>query len=294
MSTVWTDLLGSEVRYRGKKFRTRTIEAGQGELLLLLHGIGGHAEAYSRNLARLGRHFHVVAIDLLWHGFSSKPPVAKAMIPAYLEQVIDLLDDLGYTRASVEGESLGGWIALELARQHPQRLSKIILNTAYGVRLKGGEVKEDPQQGLAQLRERSLAAITNPTRETVRKRLEWLMAAPERVTEELVDIRHAIYNAADTQAALKDVFSISFSPDREDRLIEEEELAGISTPALVLWTDKNPGLGPAGGLRLSKLLKGAEYHCVNDSAHWPQWEKPEEHDQVVLAFLKKTTAVMPR
>jgi hypothetical protein len=45
--TIWTDLLGTEVRYRGKAYRTRTIEAGSGEPLILLHGIGGHAEAYS-------------------------------------------------------------------------------------------------------------------------------------------------------------------------------------------------------------------------------------------------------
>ena len=53
MNTIWVDLLGAQVHYVGKKYRTRVIEAGSGEPLLMLHGIGGHAEAYSRNLKPL-------------------------------------------------------------------------------------------------------------------------------------------------------------------------------------------------------------------------------------------------
>ena len=47
MTTIWVDLLGSQVHFVGKKYRTRVIEAGAGEPLIMIHGIGGHAEAYS-------------------------------------------------------------------------------------------------------------------------------------------------------------------------------------------------------------------------------------------------------
>ena len=60
----------------------------------------------------------------------------------------------------------------------------------------------------------------------------------------------------------------------------------IKVPALVLWSDKNPGTGPDAGQRLADLIPGSEFYCINDAAHWPQWEQPEEHDRVVRDFLK--------
>lgn len=285
MSTIWVDLLGSETRYRGNKYRTRTIEAGSGEPFVLIHGIGGHAEAYSRNLKRLGESFHAIAVDLLWHGLSAKPPFTTDMVAAYGGQIVDLLDSIGAQRANVEGESLGGWVTIWLAIHHPERLNRIVLNTAAGVHWKPGTVDEHPETGVNLLRERSLAAIRDPNRETVRKRLEWLMASPDRVTDELVDVRHWLYNYPETNASLTQVFENSFSSTDHNR-VEEDELSKITTPTLVLWTDKNPGAGPDAGMRIADHIAGSQFYCINDAAHWPQWEKPEEHDRVVTAFLK--------
>ncbi len=282
--SVWVDLLGAEVRYRGNKYQTRTIEAGTGEPLVLIHGIGGHAEAYSRNLKRLGERYHAMAIDLLWHGLSAKPTFSNEMVPAYAAQVVDLLDSMNVERAHVEGESLGGWVTMELALRYPDRVNRIVLNTAAGVHWKPGTVDEHPETGVNLLRERSLAAIRDPNRETVRKRLEWLMASPDRVTDELVDIRHWLYNYPPTNDSLTCVFENSFGGDALSR-IPEDDLQKIKAPTLVLWTDKNPGAGPDAGQRLASAIPGAQFYCINDAAHWPQWEKPEEHDRVVSSFL---------
>src|SRR5690606_2602157 len=92
-STIWLDLLGAEVRYRGARFRTRTIEAGSGEPLILIHGNGGHAEAWAKNVLRLAEKRHVVAIDLVWHGLSGQPPFTVDMVPTYTEQLVELIDD---------------------------------------------------------------------------------------------------------------------------------------------------------------------------------------------------------
>ncbi len=284
MSTIWNDLLGAEVRYRGK-YLTRTIEYGQGPPLILMHGVGGHAEAYTRNLKRLGEHHRAIAIDLLWHGLSGKPPFTEAMIPEYCKQVVDLLDDLGVEKASLEGESLGGWVGLWFALHYPERLDKLILNTTAGIRYDETQVTIDHAGGTNALRDRSLAAIANPDRETIRKRLEWLMATPDRVTEELIDLRHALYNRPDTNASLTDVFRHSFQRPHSPWSIHEGELANITAPTLVLWSDKNPGAGPDAGQRIAKLIPGSQYFCITDAAHWPQWEQPEQHDAAVNAFL---------
>jgi pimeloyl-ACP methyl ester carboxylesterase len=288
MNSIWLDLLEAQVRYRGREFRTRTIESGEqnADKLILIHGVGGHAEAYSRNVQRLGQNYHAIAIDLLWHGLSSKPEFTADMVPAYAHQIVDLLDDLGVRKASIEGESLGGWIAMWLALNHPERVDKIVLNTTAGVSWNREAVKIDDAAGANLLRERSVAAIKDPNRETIRKRLEWLMAYPDRVTEELIDLRYAIYTRPDTNASLRDVFANSFRRGPDVRSgISESDLARVSVPALALWSDKNPGAGADVGERLASLVPGAQHYCINDAAHWPQWEKPEEHDRAVLAFL---------
>ena len=284
MSSIWVDLLGTEVRYRRNKFTTRTIEAGSGDVLIMIHGVGGHAEAYSRNVKRLGEHVHAISIDLQWHGFSGKPPFTTEMVPTYAEQICDLLDALGVKKASIEGESLGGWVAMWTALHYPDRVDKLILNTTAGIRY-ASSVKIDHETGTNLLRERSLAAIGNPNRETIRKRLEWLMAAPDRVTEELVDLRYAIYTYPPTRESLTNVFANSFQGDASKHAIDESELAKIKAPTLVLWSDKNPGAGPDAGERVASCIPGSQFYCIADAAHWPQWEKPEEHDRVVTAFL---------
>ena len=285
--TIWLDLLGATVHQLGRRFPTRVIEAGDGPPLLLLHGIGGHAEAYARNVVRLGRSSRAMAVDFLWHGFSAKPEYVDGEdIPMYAEQILDLLDSEGLERADIEGESLGGWVGLWLAIHHPDRVGRLILNTTAGVKFAPGVVPERPKEGREALAARSLQAISEPTPATIRKRLEWLFAAPDRVTDELVDVRMTLYSDPAIQASLRSVFLNAFGGEGAARkTIPEEELGRITAPTLVLWTDHNPGTGPDVGRRIAARIPGARFVCITDAAHWPQWEQPEEHDALVAAFL---------
>lgn len=287
MSSIWVDLMGAEVRYYQGRYRTRVIEAGSGEPLVLIHGVGGHAEAYSRNIMRLSRHYRVMAIDLLWHGYSQRDGfVAGQQMELFSDQVVDLLDQIGAERGHVEGESLGGWVGLTMAMNHPDRLGKLILNTTIGVAFKETAPREDRAGGRSLLASRSMAAIEDPTKETIRQRLEWLMASPDRVTDELVETRLKIYSDPEAKESLGRVFANSFGQGKSSRRFAEEELNSITAPTLVLWSEKNPGTGPDVGRYLATLIPGAECYVMQDAAHWPQWERPEEHDRVVLDFLK--------
>jgi pimeloyl-ACP methyl ester carboxylesterase len=282
-------MLGTETSYvQGQRFRTRTAQAGTGEPLYLLHGIGGHLEAFSRNLVALGQEFHAVAMDFVWHGLSSTPVFEGLSIPTYAEQVLDVMDALGHDRVSIEGESLGGWVALWLAINHPERVKNLVLNTSAGVLYAPGVLKEHDEEALAGLRDRSIKVVQDPSEENVRHRLEWLMAAPDRVTPELVDLRRALYSRPETRESLQKVFEHRFSAEGS-RLYHfaEDDLAAVTQPTLVLWSDKNPGMGPDVGKRLSGLIAGSEYYCIEDAAHWPQWEQPDAHNDAVLSFLRK-------
>jgi pimeloyl-ACP methyl ester carboxylesterase len=291
-SSIWVDLMGAQVRYLGKRFRTRVIEAGEGPPLVLIHGVGGHAEAWSRNVVRLGRSFRVMAIDLLWHGYSSKPPYVDGEdIPAYVDQVVDLLDAEGIERAHLEGESLGGWVGLYMALTRPDRLDRLVLNTTAGIKFAPGVIPERPEEGRLALAARSLQAISEPTPETIRRRLEWLMAEPSRVTDELLEVRLKLYQDPEVQESLRSVFTNAFGATGAPRkLVPEDRLGEVRAPTLVLWTEKNPGTGPEVGQYIADRIPGARFATIDDAAHWPQWERPEVHDEIVTEFLLSPAA----
>ena len=114
------------------------------------------------------------------------------------------------------------------------------------------------------------------------------MASPDRVTDELVEVRYRIYADPESQKALTDVFNNSFGDgDSRTFQIPAQKLKDIKAPTLVLWTDKNPGTGPDVGQYISSLIPGARFSCIKDAAHWPQWEQPQAHDEAVLSFLRE-------
>jgi hypothetical protein len=82
----------------------------------------------------------------------------------------------------------------------------LIFNTSGHIKFKDGEAEDRPENGKKLLAERSLQAIRNPYRETIRKRLEWLMASPDRVTDELVEVRYHFYSDPETQQAFNEGF----------------------------------------------------------------------------------------
>jgi pimeloyl-ACP methyl ester carboxylesterase len=292
MNSIHVDLLGAETRfYDTGRYRTRCIEVVNDKPpLFLLHGGGGHAETWSRNLLSLSRVCRPIAIDFIWHGMSSRPAYSNSgpkkpdhWLAQFTDQVLDLMDYLGFESASVEGESLGGWIALDMAINHPGRTDKVILNTAWGIALDPTHVVEG-QSDLDALRETSLNALQNPSTELLRKRLEWLMPLGG-VTDELVSLRQALWSIPETRDALTEYYHRLFAPDIAEYYFNEEQISTISSSTLVLWTDRNPIHGEDAADRLQILIPGSSKHIMRGCAHWPQWERPEEHDSVVSDFL---------
>lgn len=284
-NTIYVDLLKCDTfLHVGKRFSTRVIAAGCGPALVLMHGGGGHAEAFSRNIARLAQTHRVFSIDLLWHGYSSKPPFREGnWYEQFTEHVLDFLDEMQIEKASFEGESLGGWIAIDLALNHRARVDKLILNTAWGCKFDPAHVEESGAD-LEALRRTSFDALEHPEKSKIRKRMEWLMS-PDKVTDEIVEVRHRIWTEPETNQSLRDYYDRLFSPSTDDYLFDENSIRRIDVPTLILWTDNNPLHGVSAAYRLKELIAGSTCYIIKDAAHWPQWEHPEEHDRVVAEFL---------
>jgi 2-hydroxy-6-oxonona-2,4-dienedioate hydrolase len=297
MASIWVELLGAQVRHGGRKYPGRYLEAGspEAEPLLLLHGGGGHVENFSRNVIPYAQHYHVFALDCVWHGLGPQPPFNPELIPTYMDQVLDFLDWQGIDSAHIEGQSMGGWTAMRFAYHHPDRVRKLVLTTAQGLRLAPLPGAETPAAPARSGGGNAAAYLDNPNWENIRQRMVGLLARPERLTDELIATRIKLYSNPPTNASLR-LFNQYYqgSPDlpSQRHLMTEAELSQITAPALVYWGDHNR-VPPPVGEQLAAAIPGAQYYCAEDTGHWAQFEHANEHNRLVLRFLTGDSALEP-
>ena len=286
MTTTWTDLLGTSVKYDGNKYKGRYVEAGEGEPLILLHGQGGHVENFARNIAVYGKYFHVFALDCVWHAYGPQPPFNPELVPTYIDQVIDFMEFKGYSSAHIEGQSMGGWTAMALASKHPERVRKLVLTTVQGYVVEvPGQPEMEPTPNPA-ARDRQVSFLKDPSFENIRSRMTGLFANPERLPDEAIATRQKIYNRAATQKSLIDVVTAYMSgPEGACRkhVLFEKDLKQIKADTLVYWGSHNP-VPPVYAEKLASTI-GAKYYCAEDTGHWAQFETADEHNREVLRHL---------
>lgn len=277
--TLWTDLASTPFAVRKVRvgdWSTRVLEAGEGTPLVLMHGTGGHLEAFVRNIPALAERFRVIAYDFPGHGRTT-PATRDLEIADYREHLLGLLDELRIGRAHLSGESLGGWVAVKFAAAHPERVDRMVLNTP-------GGTMATPQV-MERIRALSQAAADDPSAERIRARLEWLMADPASVTDELVAVRQAIYAQPDFARSMRHLLCLQDPEVRRRNMITPEDLAAVVARTLVIWTSHDPS-GPAGaGVEMADRLPRGEFRLIDGAGHWPQWEQRAEFDRIVGGFL---------
>lgn len=265
--------------------RTRYVEAGDRaatEAVVFIHGTGGHLEAFTRNLLPHAAAHRTIALDMIGHGYSTKPD-HDYEIRHYVAHLLAFCDALGLERIHVHGESLGGWIAAQFAIDHPERTATLTLNTA-------GGLNTDPAV-MERVRNVTMKAVAEASPATVRARLEWLMNDPSRVSDDLVELRLAIYTQPGFLRAMEHILCLQDMDIRMRNVLSDETLSKITAPTLVIWTDHDPTAPIATGERFVAAIPNAEPLVImHDCAHWPQWEKADEFNELHLAFLARHAA----
>jgi HOMODA hydrolase len=279
--SLWLDLLGAEIRFVDTPSfgRVRIAEAGRGkeEPLLFLHGIGGHLEAYAKNVVPLAADFHTIAYDYVGHGLSSLRPFDSPLV--LVEHLRELLDVLGIPRANLSGESLGGWVSGHFAVLHPDRVKRIMLNTAAGIPI----ATEKGRADLEALKALSAKNVQQtPTMESVRARMHWLFHPNNHamVDDELVGTRLRFYLQPEMREVMPKV--LSMIPRHDEFLIPLEQ---VRCETLFLWTADNPVHDVESARRAcAQVAHGQFYLMKSDAAHWPQYEAVEEFNAVARKF----------
>ena len=117
-----TTVFGQKIHY---------VEAGSGPTVILLHGLGGSSEVWQFNLTALAEKYHVVVPDQIGFGKSDKPLV-NYRIRTYVDFLDQFCKQLKIERASLVGNSMGGWIATAFTAAFPDRVDKLVLVDAAG------------------------------------------------------------------------------------------------------------------------------------------------------------------
>lgn len=278
---IWTELMDVEFALRWVDVdgvSTRVLEAGEGPPVVLSNGMSGHLECYARTIRGLVPDFRVICYDTIGHGFTDKPK-KRYTLPVYSDHLLGLLDALEIDRAFLSGESLGAWISAWFSSEHPDRVERLVLNTP-------GNILAKPAT-MAKIDEITRRAVASPTAETVRERLEWLFAPQNRhmVTDELVDIRVAIYSQPGFKEAVDNILII-FDPEyRKTVNWSEEWCSKIEAPTLIVWTSDDPTGTPDEGRLLESWIPNSEFVIVDGAGHWLQWERPSEFLRLHREFL---------
>jgi pimeloyl-ACP methyl ester carboxylesterase len=259
--------------------RTRIVEAGpaDGPVVILVAGWASSAYEYRKNtpaLAAAG--FRVVAVELQGQGESDRPADRSCYtLPALAGQLGAALDQLGVQRASLVGQSLGGAVALALARESPERVHRLVLIAPVGlapVRLAGiGRlVPPVPCWLLTRLGFRAWWSFG----------LRHAYGRRARPTERDIDEYWAPSRDPAYLAGL-----LSFLRGVDWRPLPREVLAAISMPVLVISGTRDPLLARDEIVKRTKWLPNAQSVVIEEAGHPLQEEVPDEVNRALVRFL---------
>ena len=239
---------------------------GEGEPVLLVHGLGGDRSTWTPVTDSLSAGFDVIAPDLPGFGSSAPLPDDETPTPrALAEALAELLDELGIESAHVVGNSLGGWVALELALMG--RARTVTTLCAAGMWSKAlGPRPEMPIRRFG----RAIAPLLGPVMAPVsvrRRLLSAFVAHPERVPREDAARMAASYISAPGYTAT----------NREMRSDHFRGAAEIDVPVTLAWGEHDRLIRPR-----DPGIPGAQTVMLEDCGHVPTWDDPELVTQVIL------------
>ena len=262
-----------------------TIELGQGPALVFVHGLSGSWPNWLEQLPVLAARHRVLALDL--PGFGSSPmPREQITISGYARLLERLLDELGVEAAAVVGNSMGGFIAAELAIAFPQRVERLVLVSAAGISTYGDRRTTSVMPGLRRV-ERILAASAGwvaSKSDSVARRARLRQAALNVVTAHPSRLPAALA-AEQIRGAGKPGFiqGLQAVLDYDFR----ERLPEIACPTLIVWGDKDRLISVRDADVFAELIPNSRKVIFEDTGHMSMLERPAAFNALLEGFLNE-------
>ncbi|MCI5040861.1 MAG: alpha/beta fold hydrolase [Donghicola eburneus] len=267
--------IGCQIVLNGLK--TNYHDVGEGAPVVFVHGSGPGVSAWANWRLNLGpladQGYRCLAPDMAGFGYSDAPVDLAFSRDLWVGQLAAFIDSLTDEPVHLIGNSFGGAIALAYAIRFPDRLDKLVLMGAVGVdfpitdaldRIWGHEASLENMQAALRLFAHDHALLS----------------------DDLAELRHR----ACLRPGVMEAFSAMFPAPRQEALralaSDEEAIAALDVPALVLHGREDKVIPPEVSRRLFALLPNSELHMFGGCGHWTQIEKTNRFNTLVCDFLK--------
>jgi 3-oxoadipate enol-lactonase len=247
------------------------VDEGSGFPVVFIHAFPMNADMWAPQIDALRDGFRVVAYDM--PGFAR---AAQAIGPATLEaaaaEFVALLDHLGIDRCVAAGCSLGGYVAMAVARLHPERLAGLVLaDTRAGA--------DSPEAGANRLKQ-AAEVRANGIGGVVEAMLPKLLSDHTRASQPLLESRvRGIMERATPEGTACMLEAMAGRPS------SDAMLAACGLPACIIVGEHDALTPPPEATHMATLLRSAEMHVIPDAGHLSNLESPDTFNAHVRRFL---------
>ena len=247
-----------EIKQDGKfKF----IEEGEGEVLMLLHGLFGALSNF-RDLIEHFRRTHKVVVPILPLLDLDLLHTSVGGLQKFLNRFIE---HRNYNNINLMGNSLGGHVALIHILKNPERIKSLILTGSSGL-FENGMGDTYPKRG---------------DREYIRNKTALTFYDPSLATEELVN---EVFEITNNRLKVIKIIALAKSAIRNNL---GEELNQVKQPTCLIWGNNDTITPPFVGKEFQRLIPNSELHFIDKCGHAPMMETPEEFNKILEGFLAK-------
>jgi pimeloyl-ACP methyl ester carboxylesterase len=264
-------LPGADVNY---------VEIGEGRPILFVHGISGSWQNWLENLPHFGRGHRAIALDL--PGFGASPmPSWEIDVPAYGRLLHDFCEKLGIEGATIVGNSMGGFVAVEAVTATPGRFDRLVLVSAAGILNTWNPEERAVLTAWAwktfgpHFADRGRFIVTRPrTREIV---FRPFVRYPRRLRADL--LFEQIGSGLERADGFGDALRAVIRHDLRERLGE------IEIPTMVVWGQSDRVIPMAAALSYHRRIPHSRLEIFERTGHVPQLERPLRFNALLEEFL---------
>jgi non-heme chloroperoxidase len=245
------------------------VEQGDatGVPVVMLHGVTDSWRSFEHVLPYLPDDVRAIAVTQRGHGEAPKPE-SGYLIEDLAGDVVDLLDELGVERAVVVGHSMGSWVTQRVAIDHPERVLGIVLAGSFGAR-----PGDDPEM---QAFAAEMASVRDPITDQIARDFQ-----ESTVASTLPPGQMDTFVSESLKVPAR-VWSQTFTGFLE--IDHTEGLAGLATPALLVWGEQDAFIPRETQDELLESLANARLEVYESTGHAVHWDRPERFARDVVAF----------
>ena len=247
------------------------LEGGEGEVVFLIHGLGGNKDSWPAFAEHLTQDYRVIAIDLPGTGDSTKRETDVYSISAQVPRVKAFLNEKEISEMHLVGHSMGGSIAIKLAAENPGMISSLTLLNTDGVK---APERSEFEKLIAQGRN----PLTVTSAEDLDNLLGFMFVNPPSIPGPIK--RYLAGQAQEAAVYNTKIFWEIFGYDATS------DLRKINTRTLIVWGDTDRRNHKSAIPVLERNLRNSRSMIIEDCGHFTMREKPEETAEAFLSFVK--------